>query len=61
MKTIYCPKCNRKVGIYDGKSMIDKEYGCHKCKKMVILRTEDMTIETAPWPKRTSASGMTYL
>nr|DAX03187.1 MAG TPA: pre-60S ribosomal subunit biogenesis, Nmd3, peptidyl transferase.5A [Bacteriophage sp.] len=23
-QTIYCPKCNRKVGTYDGKGKIDK-------------------------------------
>ena len=32
-KTIYCPKCGRKVGIWDGKSTMDLYFRCKKCKK----------------------------
>lgn len=58
---IYCPLCKRKVGTYDGKSMIPKIYKCNKCKKRVLFKPEEKSIEIKPIPQRNCSSGMTFI
>lgn len=55
---IYCPKCSRKVGVYDGRSTIKKIYLCTNCNKQVIFSPDTKKIEYRERVKRTCSSGM---
>ena len=57
---IYCPKCGRKVGTYDGKSKINKSMKCNKCNRMVLFDVETKETKTKEIPKRTQSSGMRF-
>ena len=57
---IYCPKCGRKVGSYDGKSQINKSMECKKCKKLVVFLVETGETKLKDIPKRTQSSGMRF-
>ncbi len=59
-KTIYCPRCGRKVMTYDGRSVIDRIANCKKCKKRVVYHVDTDKVEIKPIPKRASSSGMTF-
>lgn len=59
-KTIYCPKCGRKVATYDGKSTIDKIADCKKCHKRVIYRVTTGETELKDIPVRATSSGKTF-
>lgn len=59
-KNIYCPKCNTKVGVYDGKSSINVVTRCKKCNKRVVYYVETGETVVKPIPSRTTSSGMTY-
>ena len=39
-KTIYCPKCGRKVAAWDGRSTNNISVKCKKCNKLVIYFPE---------------------
>lgn len=60
-KTIYCPKCGRKVATYDGRSTIDICTSCAKCKKLVVYRVETGKSELKPIPVRRTSSGKTFV
>ena len=60
-KTIYCPKCGRKVGTYDGRSTINRILKCRKCNKKVVYYVDDGRTEIKPFPKRTCSSGITFI
>lgn len=59
-KEIYCPQCNRKIGIYDGRSTIDHIMTCRKCKKKVIYHVQSGEVESKSMPQRNCSSGMTF-
>lgn len=59
-KTIYCPKCGRKVTNWNGKSTIDIRVKCNKCKKLVIYRVDTGKTEIKNIPPRTTSSGMRF-
>ena len=59
-KTIYCPKCGRKVGIWDGKSTMDIYFRCKKCKKQVIYHSCNGVLEIKKLPQRNTSSGMSF-
>lgn len=60
-RTIICPKCGRKVGMYDGRSTINPERKCEKCKKVVVYDVETCKSTLKPLPGRMSASGMRFI
>lgn len=45
----------------DRKSKIDKVVMCRRCKKMVVFKVATCETEIKPIPKRTYASGMTFI
>lgn len=59
-KTIYCPCCGRKTGVYDGKSTINYASNCKKCKKRVVYHVDTGETEIKPIPPRTTSSGMSF-
>lgn len=59
-KTIYCPECGRKVGMYDGRSQIDKRYLCKNCNKRIVYRVENGKVEVKKRADRTTSSGMVF-
>lgn len=60
LKTIYCPKCNRKVATYDSRSKSNVIVNCKKCRKRVVYHVENGEIEIKPIPPRNCSSGMTF-
>lgn len=60
-KTIYCPKCGRKVATYDGRSTINVIARCNKCRKRVIYHIDTEKTELKDLPHRNTASGMTFV
>lgn len=59
-KKIYCPKCGRKVGTYDGKSTINKIMDCRNCQKRIIYYVDTDEVEVKQIPKRNSSSSVTF-
>lgn len=59
-KIIYCPRCNRKVGTWDGRSTINIVSKCNKCKKQVVYHVNTGETEIKPIPPRNCSSGMTF-
>lgn len=59
-KTIYCPKCGRKVGVHDGKSTMNLVTRCNHCRKQVVYYIETKETKIKPLPQRTTSSGMTF-
>lgn len=57
-KKIYCPRCGRKVGTYDGKSTVHKIVKCKKCNKLVVYNVETGKIKVTNIPERNCSSGM---
>lgn len=58
-KTIYCPKCKRKVFSYDGRGSINIRGKCKKCKRLVLYSIEADEVTMHDLPKRTCSSGVT--
>ena len=59
-KTIYCPKCGRKVATWDGRSTINISVRCKKCDKLVVYDVENEKTIIKEIPKRTTSSGMIF-
>ena len=59
-KTIYCPKCGRKVATWDGCSTNNISVKCNKCKKLVVYDVENEKAEIKAIPQRTTSSGMRF-
>ena len=59
-KTIYCPKCGRKVATLDGRSTINISVRCKKCDKLVVYDVENEKVEIKNIPQRTTSSGMIF-
>ena len=58
--TVYCPKCGRRVGEYDGKSSINLIAKCKHCRKQVIYNIETKETILKPLPARTTSGGLTF-
>lgn len=59
-KTIYCPKCGRKVATWDGRSTINISVKCKKCNKLVVYNVENENVEIKEIPQRATSSGMRF-
>ena len=59
-KTIYCPKCGRKVATWDGRSTINISVRCKKCDKLVVCDVESGNTKIKEIPQRTTSSGMRF-
>ena len=57
---IYCPKCNRKLGSYNGKGTIPKVIDCQNCKIRTVFDPQTGKTEVKPIPERATASGKTF-
>lgn len=60
-KMIFCPNCHKRLMNVDRKSQIDKSIICRKCQKMIVYRVASGETEVKPIPRRTCASGMTFM
>ena len=59
-KTIYCPKCGRKVATWDGRSKNNVSAKCSKCRKLVVYDTEIKEVKLIEVPPRIASSGMRF-
>lgn len=59
-KTIYCPKCCRRVAEWDGRSTIDVVARCDKCRKRIVYRIASKKTEVKDIPLRNTSSGVTF-
>lgn len=59
-KTIYCPKCGRKVAKWDGRSTMNISVKCKKCNKLVVYNVKNEKVEIKNIPQRTTSSGMIF-
>ena len=59
-KTIYCPKCGRKVATWDGRSANNIAVKCVKCNKLVVYNVENEKVEIKEIPQRETSSGMIF-
>ena len=59
-KTIYCPKCGRKVATWDGRSKNNISVKCNKCNKLVVYDVESKEVKIKAIPQRTTSSGMRF-
>ena len=60
LKTIYCPKCGRRVATWDGRSTIDVIVNCRKCNKRVVFNVETQETIIKDVPIRATSSGKTF-
>ena len=58
--TVYCPKCGRKVGTYDGKSSSNLITRCKNCRKQIVYYIKTGEIKMKPLPPRTTSSGVVF-
>lgn len=59
-KTIYCPRCKRKVNVWDGRSTINVTGNCRKCKKRVVYCVATGEVKIKNIPERKTSSGMIF-
>lgn len=59
-KKIYCTKCGRRVGTWDGKSTINVICKCKKCNKRIIYHVANGVTEIKDVPPRTQSSGLNF-
>lgn len=57
MENILCPKCNRKVGSWDGKATVMLKFRCKHCGKAVVFDPETKNTKIRPEDGRTTSSG----
>ena len=57
---IYCPRCKRKVGIWDGKSKINVKSKCNNCKNTVLYHVDTQETEIISSDTRNTSSGVTF-
>ena len=57
-KSIYCPKCGRKVGSHDGKSSMNVKVKCTKCNRLVVYHVESGETTQEKMQIRTTGSGL---
>lgn len=51
-KTIYCPRCGRKVATWDGRSSMPVIGRCKKCNKRVVYYVDNDETEIKDIPER---------
>lgn len=56
-KKIYCPRCNHRVGQWDGRSEIPYEKMCKWCRKLIVFDPLRDKVDWYPFPDRTCSSG----
>ena len=59
-KTIYCPKCGRKVATWHARSKNNVSAKCSKCRKHVVYDTEIKAVKLIEVPPRIASSGMRF-
>lgn len=59
-KTIYCPRCGRKVAVWDGRFSMNISVNCKKCRKRVVYHVDTGTTELKKIVQRTTSSGMMF-
>ena len=59
-KTIYCPKCGRRVLSWDGKAKTDISVNCKKCKKRIVFHTSNQVTDIKDIPAREQSSGKRF-
>ena len=59
-KTIYCPKCSRKVATWDGRSTINISVKGKKCNKLVVYDVKNENVEIKEIPQRETSSGKRF-
>lgn len=59
-KTIYCPRCKRKVGTYDGRATTNKLCKCHFCNIGVTYDIDTLETRVRKLSERKSSSGITF-
>ena len=59
-KTIYCPRCGRRVGQWDGRSSINVITNCRKCQKRVVYNVDTGETEIKKIPPRQCSSGLRF-
>ena len=59
-KTIYCPRCGRKVTTWDGRSTMNISAKCKKCNKLVVYDVENEKTEIKAIPQRVTSSGTRF-
>lgn len=57
---IYCPKCKKKLGTYDGKAFTNKIIHCRDCNIRVVYDTQKRMTLTSKIPPRATSSGKTF-
>ena len=60
-KTIYCPRCGRKVATWDGRSSMPVIGRSKKCNKRVVYYVDNGETEIKDIPQRNCSSGVTYM
>ena len=59
-KTIYCPRCGRKVTTLDCSSANNISVKCKKCNKLVVYNVENENVEIKEIPQRETSSGLRF-
>ena len=60
-KTIYCPRCGRKVATWDGRSSMPVIGRGKKGNKRVVYYVDNGETEIKDIPQRNCSSGVTYM
>lgn len=62
-KEIHCPKCNKRLGNYDGKETDMKfyQFHCVNCNVRVLYDLKEEKTETRPSPFKITAHGLEYV
>ena len=59
-KKIYCPKCNRRVGAWDGRSKINVIVNCKNCNKRIIFDVDTQETTMKSIPLRATSGGKSF-
>jgi endogenous inhibitor of DNA gyrase (YacG/DUF329 family) len=59
-KEVYCPKCGKKVGTYDGKASMNLVCRCNECRKKVVYDIKTGQTRVKPLPRRSTSSGVVF-
>lgn len=62
-KEVHCPKCNKRLGRYDGKETDMKfyQFHCTNCNIRVLYDLEKETTEVRPSPYKVTTHGLKYI
>lgn len=59
-KTIYCPRCGRKVATWDGRGTINIAGKCKKCSKLIVFNPTIQKTDVQNIPDRKQSSGIRF-